>query len=846
MVAFPEYNDFFSKATGNSPYCYQAELANADDWPLALSVGTGLGKTAATVLAWLWRRRFADEETRLRTPRRLIYCLPQRTLVYQTVQSIRQWLLRLELDSEACYGAALCDELVNFQLSPVANSTLPVYVLQGGETSSDWDIYPEQDAIIVGTQDQLLSRALNRGYSMSRFRWPMHYALLNSDCLWIIDEPQLFGVDALATTAQMQAFRQSFGTFGNAITIWVSATFRMEWLRTVDFSEFSRSGKRLGLGDADFESVRYRREAPKPLSFAPLSLSKESAVQKGSFAYALELAELTLSRHRSGTVTLVICNRVSRAQAVYRALRKLGKAEENTMLLHSRFRNVDRGRMNQGLNSLRDRDYIVVATQAVEAGVDISAETLITELAPWASLVQRFGRCNRDGLAKVPSVIVVDVELESDTCIPYEVDDLVAAKEKLNGIQDARISDLPEVEDKMIAHHVIRRRDVLNLFDTTPDLAGLDIDISPYVRSGNNLDVEVFWRSWDGEKPGDVKSKPSSNEVCHVSMSMFRDYLGKSQKGQRRMAWTWNILSEKWDPLVKETVYPGQTILLDARHGGYTTEVGFAADEWSNVPIYQEAIEPSLSLDGHDRENDNMRRPDTLPVTLLEHAGGVVRHAVKLSEQFNCVQGFEYVVEAAKYHDWGKLHPVFQEKMKRHLPQESLWLNQYLAKGGDAVGIGYLRRGFRHELASALAYLQIQPIGLRNDLEKRLVAYLIAAHHGKVRLSIRSIPTEQGPTESDSFHGRQGFLFARGVWDGDNLPEFTLCDGTVFPQVSLSLELLQMGSLTTGEESDPIESWSSGALACLEHWGPFRLAWYETILRVADWRASAEEVNHAE
>jgi hypothetical protein len=28
---------------------------------------------------------------------------------------------------------------------------------------------------------------------MSRYRWPLHFGLLNSDCLWIIDEVQLVG-----------------------------------------------------------------------------------------------------------------------------------------------------------------------------------------------------------------------------------------------------------------------------------------------------------------------------------------------------------------------------------------------------------------------------------------------------------------------------------------------------------------------------------------------------------------------------------------------------------------------------------------------------------------------------
>ena len=41
---------------------------------------------------------------------------------------------------------------------------------------------PKRPAILIGTQDMLLSRALNRGYGMSRYRWPMHFGLLNNDC----------------------------------------------------------------------------------------------------------------------------------------------------------------------------------------------------------------------------------------------------------------------------------------------------------------------------------------------------------------------------------------------------------------------------------------------------------------------------------------------------------------------------------------------------------------------------------------------------------------------------------------------------------------------------------------
>lgn len=62
----------------------------------------------------------------------------------------------------------------------------PVLVLMGGEAPDAWDLYPERDPVIIGTQDMFLSRALDRGYAMSRCRWPVHFGLLNNDAPWVI------------------------------------------------------------------------------------------------------------------------------------------------------------------------------------------------------------------------------------------------------------------------------------------------------------------------------------------------------------------------------------------------------------------------------------------------------------------------------------------------------------------------------------------------------------------------------------------------------------------------------------------------------------------------------------
>jgi hypothetical protein len=72
-----QFNPLSQRATGvESPYNYQHDLAMVSETdPLLLGVPTGLGKSAAAVLAWPWRRRFAANSVRNRTPRRLVYSL---------------------------------------------------------------------------------------------------------------------------------------------------------------------------------------------------------------------------------------------------------------------------------------------------------------------------------------------------------------------------------------------------------------------------------------------------------------------------------------------------------------------------------------------------------------------------------------------------------------------------------------------------------------------------------------------------------------------------------------------------------------------------------------------------
>ncbi|MEO0563840.1 MAG: CRISPR-associated helicase Cas3', partial [Chloroflexota bacterium] len=113
---------------------------------------------------------------------------------------------------------------------------------------------------------------------------------------------------------------------------------------------------------------------------------------------------------------LCVLNRVDRAQEVYAELMDAPLPDDvDVVLLHSRFYREHRASKEQHvLNWLGKREIgqrptdgrrkIVIATQVVEVGLDISADTLLMECAPAASLIQRAGRCVRWGGAGVVRV----------------------------------------------------------------------------------------------------------------------------------------------------------------------------------------------------------------------------------------------------------------------------------------------------------------------------------------------------------------------------------------------------------------------------------------------------------
>jgi CRISPR-associated endonuclease/helicase Cas3 len=203
------FTDFFRTATdGFTPYDWQLQVA-VDGLPDVLPVPTGLGKTEIA-LAWAWRL-LVDKQPE---PLHLVVCLPMRSLVTQTVQRLKSYLDALKTNKPEIDVA--------------------VHQLMGGAIDDEWAGQPDNPWVLVGTQDQLLSRALNRGYAMSRFEWPVHFGMLNNDCRWLIDEVQLMG-PGLWTTSQLDWMRRKrFPPLKPCLTTWMSATVGTSFLITTD------------------------------------------------------------------------------------------------------------------------------------------------------------------------------------------------------------------------------------------------------------------------------------------------------------------------------------------------------------------------------------------------------------------------------------------------------------------------------------------------------------------------------------------------------------------------------------------------------------------------------------
>jgi CRISPR-associated endonuclease/helicase Cas3 len=351
------YDEFFKQLTGHPPLPYQARIADAllQGRSVVLRAPTGAGKTWASLVPFVYGRvegkAIAD---------RLIYALPMRTLAAGLHMATRDALLERNLlrSPGDCWSPRTFDTR-----------------LQTGNDPQDPRF--ESD-IVFATIDQVLSSYLLHPLGLTPRLDNLNAGVLPGSLL-VWDEIHLLEPRrALGTLIEMADRLKRLAQF-----VFMTATLSRA---AADFLARKAGAEILELARKEIENL-------------PSQIQKE----RRWFWANKDLASVDIaSRHRGGR-TIALVNSVARAQGLYQELKRGYAGRPGSpllLLLHARFYPEDRKQVEGKLDchfgpKAENSNVILITTQAIEAGMDLSCEVLLTEMAPMNALVQRAGRCAR-------------------------------------------------------------------------------------------------------------------------------------------------------------------------------------------------------------------------------------------------------------------------------------------------------------------------------------------------------------------------------------------------------------------------------------------------------------------
>lgn len=842
----------------------------------AIDIPTGLGKTAVMAI-WLVARAAGAA-----VPRRLVYVVDRRAVVDQATQAAE--------DLRAFVGGDR-----GLQQSLGLDGALPISTLRGKHLDNrQWLADPSVPAVVLGTVDMVGSRLLFQGYGVSRKMRPYHAGLLGTDSLVVLDEAHLVPpferlLETIASGRDADG-RSLLADDGYQILI---PSFRL-----LSLSATGRGhANSLQLSDADraHPIVARRLAAVKELSLVDEVSSRALAESLADEAWSLTAAGQEPKR------CIVFCNRRDDATKVEEALRerrkKSGISRIDVELFVGGRRLYERDRAAEWLES---RGFIagstgrpevatfVIATSAGEVGVDLDADEMACDLVAWERMVQRLGRVNRrgDGAARV-RIVPVDAE---DTVVKQGLDAVrsllnelplaasgardgspgAIAALKARSMEDTRLVELIAKASTPPDLHPPLTRATLEAWSMTSldEHAGRP-DVSPWLRGwleDDDPQTTVVWRRHlpvtdDGQLLGanDLEAfreaaDPHLAERLEAETWRVLEWLDKralavgkrtegpseemeGAEGQRPLqasdtiaiifgeagkarALTCRDLLRKDERDTVDRALRGALLLVDERLGGLfggllSVESDLASDvsmidaeervvpfrvrritDPEEISTKEWRVEARIvvrrfedrevawlvveSLLKEPAESEEGRSAGVTHAQLLEeHQLWTEEAADQIAKQLALPEPYAGILRlAARLHDEGKRARIWQRAF--NAPKDGAY-----AKTKSRPNLQRLDH-YRHELGS-LPYAEQEPrVQALDPALRELCLHLIAAHHGNARPSIRTDGAEEPPSRLRDRAQEVALRFAR-------------------------LEL---------------------------RWGPWGLAWWESLLRAADQQAS--------
>ena len=368
------YREFFSSLTGFCPHPYQERLADQlrEGRSMILRVPTGAGKTWAAVAPFLYSLRIGSP-----IGDRLLYALPLRSLA-------------TSLHATVCAGmVGAFDQVAQIGNDREYAGARRYCSLQIGSQRDD--AFFESDVIFT-TIDQLLS-----GYLFLPVSLPDRVGNINAGALIgsvvVIDEIHLLDPDvALGTVIEM------LDRLRRPVPVRLNDGDHVR--QTVDWLAGRLGAVVLRVDDDEIRSLPSQRTKRRTWRW------RDEPVKAAG-----------IKAEHSGGRTIVLLNTVQRAQDLFLETEGLycdDPQKPELLLLHARFYPEDRKSVEDRLPEYfgpkaTKSNVILVTTQVIEAGLDLSADHLHSELAPMNALVQRAGRTARYKERPTGAVTIYDV-----------------------------------------------------------------------------------------------------------------------------------------------------------------------------------------------------------------------------------------------------------------------------------------------------------------------------------------------------------------------------------------------------------------------------------------------------
>lgn len=888
-----DFSKAFQALTGFSPLPWQARLFEelaGGRLPSALDLPTGLGKTSVIPI-WL-----AARAAKAQVPRRLIYVVDRRAVVDQAT-AVAEGIARRLADEAGANETIreLRDGLGLKKEAPLAVSTLRGQLADNRQWLED----PVAPAIIVGTVDMIGSRLLFSGYGVRPGMRSVHAALLGADALLVLDEAHLVppfehllrAVAGWPRRPEIPAFRLL--TLSATGRTEGDAPFRLsaEDLEDPRTSARLRASKRLKVEDAGGDLV----EALAQRAIEHAGDSARVIVFCDSRKIAQKVAErlrsLARTKHGRDTpepVLLVGGRRVwerSRLEQdpVFRRFVPQSKSSEQ-------------GAAEQSATG----PAFLVATSAGEVGVDLDADHLVMDLVPWERMVQRLGRVNRraePGEALV-DVLVATPDKEAESGKDKKLEDLQRWRAPFESAVWSRDADGRRDASPASLLRLRENPDFRRLTSVAstpeplhPNLSGPLLDawamtsldehpgrpnVTPWLRGWveEELQTRLIWRRYlpvraddldearlpkaviDDLKAFFASASPHLSEALDVptyqaaeairkrALAWTKSKPGSDEQGQSEPSPLVVVLDGRDDVETawrveqvssmdgKELVrlVAGRTVVLDARLGGLD-EDGLLDEKRDEPPLTLDA--PSESSEewtqragfrvrrierDEDSDSDDKDWPveyrfvfepegeggDELVVEVLrirdatrgdpaiarkeqglsEHLDWTAQAARRIAKALALPKDFEEaLVAAAAVHDAGKARELWQNAMRAPSTDRPYAKTR---GGGNYRALMIDGLLYRHEFGSIADAERNPAISALPEASRELALHLVAAHHGYARPVIAPL-------------------------DPDVPPSLAVERAR---QVALRFQRLH------------------------RLWGPWGLAWWETLLRAADWEAS--------